>query len=105
QELGRTRGEVGGDADAWRSIAEWNEQMGTHLVEALLAPLPGLPEALHVNPLHALRFARIGLSTAAEFSERTFVTEGARQMVPGLALHADLGPDDFTSAAVGMMLA
>ena len=105
RDVERTARELGPDGDAWRDIAAWNETLGNRLIEALLAPLPALPEATKLSPLEVLRFARIGLQTATEFGERTFKTSGAQRMVAGLALHADLGPDDFTSAAVGMTLA
>lgn len=105
RDLGRTLAELGPDARAWERIAKWNEQLGNRLVDALLAPVGSLKEPLQLSPLDLAKFAAIGLSSAAEWSERTFVTEGARRMIPGLALHADLGPDDFSSAAVGMMLA
>src|SRR5262249_46012751 len=43
-------------------------------------------------------------STAA-FGRRTFRTEAARRVVPGLALHVDLGPHDFAGAGLGLTLA
>lgn len=105
RDTARTVALLGRDGEAWQRIADWNARLGDRLIRALIAPLPGLKEALQVSPLDLLRFAAMGLSTAAEFGERTFVTEGARRIAAGLALHADLGPDDFTSAAVGMTLA
>src|SRR5207249_4207546 len=36
---------------------------------------------------------------------RHFQTEAARRIIPGLALHVDLGPNDFASAALGLVLA
>jgi len=34
-----------------------------------------------------------------------FQTEAARRIIPGLALHVDLGPQDFSGAALGLVLA
>jgi len=105
RDVDRTAELLGRDGDAWRGIAAWNARMGTRLTEALLAPLPAIGPMLQVGVANLWRFAGVGLSTAAQLSERTFVTEGGRRVIPGLALHADLGPDDLGSAAVGMMLA
>jgi phytoene dehydrogenase-like protein len=105
RDTARTVALLGRDGEAWERIATWNASLGDRLIRALIAPLPGLKEALKISPIDLLRFAAMGLSTAADFGERTFVTEGARRIAAGLALHADLGPDDFTSAAVGMTLA
>lgn len=105
RDLGRTMAELGPDGPAWEKLARWNESLGDRLVQALLSPIESLRPKLRLSPRDLLTFAGIGLSTAAEWSERHFSTEGAKRMIPGLALHADLGPDDFSSAAVGMMLA
>src|SRR5262249_12327407 len=45
------------------------------------------------------------LPSTATFACRTFRTEAARRVVPGLALHVDLGPDDFAGAGLGLVLA
>src|SRR5262249_29649311 len=46
-----------------------------------------------------------GMSTAAGYSRRLFGAEAARRVIPGLSLHVDLGPEDFGSAALGLVLA
>jgi phytoene dehydrogenase-like protein len=43
--------------------------------------------------------------TPASFAEAAFRSQAAQRIIPGLALHADLGPDDLMGAAVGMTLA
>jgi phytoene dehydrogenase-like protein len=47
----------------------------------------------------------VALSSGRGFSSRTFRTEAARRVIPGLALHTDVGPDDFCGAIVGFVLA
>jgi phytoene dehydrogenase-like protein len=98
-------GAFGADGAAWRRLAEWKHRMGDRLAAALLAPLPGLRAALRLGPFNLLRLTRAGLSTTAAFATRTFRTEAARRVVPGLALHVDLGPDDFAGAGLGLVLA
>jgi phytoene dehydrogenase-like protein len=79
--------------------------MGDRLAAALLAPLPALLPAWRLGPLNVLRLALAGLRSTAGFSERVFQTEAARRVLPGLALHVDLGPRDLTGAGLGLVLA
>ena len=95
----------GADGPAWRRLVEWQKEMGERLVPALLAPLPALKAAWRLGPRHLLRLARAGLSTPADFARRHFQTEAGRRVIPGLALHVDLGPEDFAGAGLGLVLA
>jgi phytoene dehydrogenase-like protein len=95
----------GADGPAWRSLALWMRGMGRRLAEALLAPLPGLGPAWRLGPANLVRLALAGLGTPAGVSRRWFRTEAARRVIPGLALHVDLGPDDLTGAGLGLVLA
>jgi phytoene dehydrogenase-like protein len=79
--------------------------MGGRLAEALLAPLPALGPALRLGPLHLARMGIAGLSTPAGFARRHFRAEAGRRVIPALALHVDLGPDDFAGAGLGLVLA
>jgi phytoene dehydrogenase-like protein len=95
----------GVDGPAWRRLAEWRRDMGDRLVATLLAPLPGLGPAWRLGVANMLRLALRGLPSTGGFARRHFQTEAARRVVPGLALHADLGPDDFGGAGLGLVLA
>lgn len=104
RDLERSVASFGADGPAWRRLARWQAKMGDRLAAALLAPLPGIGPALRLGPLNLLRLARAGLSSTAAFSLRHFRTEAAQRVVPGLALHVDLGPDDFAGAGLGLVL-
>jgi phytoene dehydrogenase-like protein len=95
----------GPDGPAWRELALWQKAMGNRLAEALLGPLPNFGAAWRLGVGNVLRLARAGLATPAGFARRHFRTEAARRVVPGLALHVDLGPDDFAGAGLGLVLA
>jgi phytoene dehydrogenase-like protein len=95
----------GTDGPAWRRLALWMRGMGQRLPDALLAPLPGLGAAWRLGPWNLVRLARFGLSTPAGFACRHFRTEAGRRVIPGLALHVDLGPDDLAGAGLGLVLA
>src|SRR5260370_18864319 len=45
------------------------------------------------------------MGTGEGYSGGHFRTEAARRVIPGLALHVDLGPEDFSGAALGLVLA
>jgi phytoene dehydrogenase-like protein len=96
---------LGVDGDAWRRMAEWHAASRSRVVDALLAPLPALREALRLHPRDIAMLARVGLSSGRGFATAMFQTEAARRVIPGLALHTDVGPDDPCGAAVGFVLA
>ncbi len=95
----------GADGPAWRRLARRGAALGPRLAEALLAPLPALRPALRLGPLSLVRLGLAGLSTTAGFARRHFRTEAGRRVVPALALHVDLGPEDFAGTGLGLVLA
>jgi phytoene dehydrogenase-like protein len=105
RDLEATVRSFGIDGPAWRRLAEWRRCMGQRLVEALLAPLPALGPAWRLGLRHLLRLGFNGLLSSGAWARRFFQTEAARRVVPGLSLHADLGPDDFAGASIGLVLA
>jgi phytoene dehydrogenase-like protein len=105
RDLEKTVCSFGADGAAWRRVGEWVQAMGDRLAGFLLAPLPGLSAAWKLGPRALFRLTRTGLRTPASVSQAWFRTEAAWRVIPGLALHADLGPDDFAGAGIGMVLA
>jgi len=105
RDLGSTIVSFGEDGPAWERLALWKNAMGDRLGAALLASLPGIGAAWRLGPRHLLRLALAGGRSSASFSHRTFRTEAAQRVIPGLALHVDLGPADLTGAGLGLVLA
>ncbi len=95
----------GEDGAAWRRLALWRRAMGGRLPAALLGALPGFGPALNLGLYHLAWLAREGLGSTAGFALRHFRTEAARRVIPALALHVDLGPDDLAGAGLGLVLA
>jgi phytoene dehydrogenase-like protein len=93
------------DGPGWRRLSAWQRDRRIQFADAILGALPGVLPALRLGPRGLLRLARAGLSSTAGFSRRRFTTEAARRVLPGLALHADFGPDDFGGASMGLVLA
>jgi phytoene dehydrogenase-like protein len=105
RDLDLSMASFGVDGPAWEKLARWQQAMGDRLAAALLAPLPGFGPALRLGPCHLLRLASAGLRSPAGYSGHLFRTEAARRVIPGLALHVDLGPDDLSGAGLGLVLA
>jgi phytoene dehydrogenase-like protein len=57
-----------------------------------------------LGPRHLARLASIFLASGRSLSERWFGSSAARRVLPGLALHADVGPDDRFGAGLGFVL-
>ena len=98
-----------GDGDAWCSLyAQWErirEPLLGAVFRAFPPVVPGLKLARTVGVADGLRFARFGAMPVRRYAEEQFRGEGARILLAGNALHADLGPDGAGSALFGWMLA
>ena len=105
RDLETSRRAMGADGEAWCRIAQWHARTRERMLEALLSTLPALRPMLRFGPLNLLRLARVAISSGRGFSASVFKTEAARRVIPGLALHTDVGPDDACGASVGFMLA
>ncbi|MCB9750193.1 MAG: NAD(P)/FAD-dependent oxidoreductase [Myxococcales bacterium] len=102
-----TAGLFGGDArdgDAWRRLAGWHHKVERDVLDFLLRPLPSLRPLMRLLPFDLLRLARILTSSGRGLSTRLFRSAAARRVLPGLALHVDVGPDDVFGAGLGYML-
>jgi len=97
-------GSLGEDGEAWRELCDWHERTRDRVLDALLSPLPALRPASALGFEASWMLARVALSSGRGFSTRHFETEAARRVLPGLALHVDVGPDDPCSAMVGFVL-
>jgi phytoene dehydrogenase-like protein len=92
------------DGEAWRKLAEFHRSIEPSLLEALLEPFPTLGPAWRLGPLNLLRIATMFAKSGRRLAKSLFQTEAARRVLPGLALHVDVGPDDWFGAALGYVL-
>ncbi len=92
------------DGLAWRELVTWYRTIETDLLDALLRPLPPVWPAMRLGPANLARMARIFGSSGRRLSERLFRSDAARRVMPGLALHVDVGPDDLFGAGLGFVL-
>jgi phytoene dehydrogenase-like protein len=105
RDLETSMASFGEDGPAWRKIALWHRRTKDRMLEALLSTLPALGPMLRFGPLNLLRLARVAISSGRGYASSQFRTEAARRVIPGLALHTDIGPDDAMGAIVGFVLA
>lgn len=92
------------DGDRWREVATWYGSIEQHVIPLLMRTFPAVAPIVKLLPTNLLRLAGVFLSRGRSLAERWFETEAARRVLPGLALHVDVGPDDLFGAALGFML-
>jgi phytoene dehydrogenase-like protein len=96
----------GGDRDgaAWRKLAAWHRSVEPRLLQALLNPFPALGAATKLGVGNLLRVAGMFAQSGRRLSSSLFRSEPARRVLPSLALHVDVGPDDWFGAGLGYVL-
>ena len=107
RELDRIERDFGSPEDGarMRRICEWHAKVEPHLIPAMLETFPAIGPALRLLPFAIVRLATIFMRTGARLSTSWFRSEAARRVIPGLALHTDVGPDDTFGSGIGYMLA
>lgn len=92
------------DGARMRKIGEWHRRIEPKLIPAMLETFPAIRPALGLLPFAILRVASIFMRSGGGLSESWFRSEPARRVLPGLALHTDVGPDDTFGSGIGYML-
>jgi len=107
RDLDRTANNFGSPEDGAkiRELGEFHRRVEDSLLPAMLETFPAIRPALGLLPFALLRIAWIFTKSGARLSRWWFRSEAARRVIPGLALHTDVGPDDTFGAGIGYMLA
>jgi phytoene dehydrogenase-like protein len=92
------------DGDAWRRANDFYRKIEPRLLGLLMRTFPAVGPMLRLLPFDLLRVATVFASKGRWVAERWFRTPEAQRVLPGLALHVDVGPDDWFGAALGYML-
>jgi phytoene dehydrogenase-like protein len=97
-----------GDGDAWRRLhARWSA-VRAPLLDALFTPFPPVGASARLmaklRGRELLRFARFLLLPVRRMGEEEFGGDGARRLLAGAALHADLSPEATLSGFFGWLL-
>ncbi|MFC5064139.1 phytoene desaturase family protein [Actinomycetospora atypica] len=97
-----------GDGEAWRRLAAQWQELREPLLAALLAPFPPVRGAARLlrtaGTPELLRLVRRLVLPAQRFGEEEFRGEGARVLVAGNAMHADVPTTGAGSTAFGWLL-
>jgi phytoene dehydrogenase-like protein len=98
-----------GDGAAWIELVEEWDAIDTEVINALLTPFPpvrtGVKLLRTLGVAHAARLARLALLPVRRFADERFAGEGAKILLGGNALHADISPESAGSAIFGWLLA
>lgn len=93
------------DGARMRRVCEFHRRVEPNLIHAMLDTFPAIGPALRLLPFALPRLAATFMRSGAGLSKSWFRSEPARRVIPGLALHTDVGPDDTFGSGIGYMLA
>lgn len=97
-----------GDGDRWIAAFEQWQRISDDVLGSLLRPFPpvrsGAGLARRLGAADTLRFARFAVLSTRRYGQETFRGDGARLLMAGNALHADLTVDASGGAILGWLL-
>lgn len=101
--------EAAGDGDAWLAMfAEW-QRVRDPMLAALFTPFPpvaaGLRMVRRLGAADTLDFARLAVLPVRRLAAERFRGYGAKLLLTGNAMHADIPPDAAGSGVFGWLLA
>ena len=113
RDLARTQASVSSfapeDGEAWGKLAAQWDRIRDDLVETMLSPFPPVRAGGRLlrsaGTADALRLARLLMLPARRLGFELFRGEGARLLLAGNAMHADVGVDSAGSGVFGWLLA
>lgn len=92
------------DGAAWRKLVGWHRRVEPELLDLLLTPFPNLRALFRFGLGNTIKLARMFARSGRSLAEALFQSEAARRVLPSLALHVDVGPEDWFGAGLGYML-
>ena len=98
-----------GDGDAWLRLHDRWRREGRAVLDAFMAPfppvVPGVRAVARVGPRNLLPLVRTLLLPVRRLGDEQFRGDGAKLLLAGNALHADVPPDAPPSGFLGWLLA
>ena len=97
-----------GDGEAWLRLCQEWDQVGEHIIGALLSPFPpvrhGLGALAALRKVGGLGYVKTLLTPVAELGRQRFGGPAPRVLLAGNAAHADIPLDAPGSALMGLLL-
>jgi phytoene dehydrogenase-like protein len=97
-----------GDGERWRAEFSHWLRIKDDVLDALLTPFPpvraGVRLVRRIGTAETLRFARFAVQSTRRYGQERFAGDGARLLIAGNAMHADLTLDASGSAILGWLL-
>jgi phytoene dehydrogenase-like protein len=97
-----------GDGEAWTELVEEWRTIQDPLLDSLFTPFPPVTSALRMlrrlGTAGALELARLAVLPVHRLADERFRGDGAKLLLTGNALHADVPPDAAGSGVLGWML-
>jgi phytoene dehydrogenase-like protein len=92
------------DTAVWQKLTREYRGFEERLFAALFAPIPSLRPLFRLGLGPMVRLALWFATSTGRLARRWFESAAARRVLPGLALHSDLGPEDFAGGSLGCVL-
>jgi phytoene dehydrogenase-like protein len=104
----RLEQDAAGDGDAWFDMfADW-QRVRDPLLDALFTPFPPVTSGVRLlrrlGAAGTLDFARLAVMPVRRLGEENFRGDGARLLMTGNAMHADIAPISAGSGLLGWLL-
>lgn len=93
------------DTAVWQELGRQHASIEEALFSALFAPFPAFKLSSRLGLRALVRCAFRFASSSGGLSRSWFQSAAAQRVLPGLALHGDLGPEDFAGGAMAYVLA
>ncbi len=92
------------DGERWLRLCKLHARIEPHLFGLLLEPFPSLRPLLGLGLIDAARVAAMFASSSGRLARRLFRTAAAQRVLPSVAMHVLIGPEDWFGAGLAYML-
>jgi len=92
------------DGERWRKLCEFHASIEERLFGLLLRPFPALAPLFQLGLVDAVRVMGMFAASSGALARRLFDSAAAQRVLPSVALHVLIGPEDWFSAGLAYML-
>jgi phytoene dehydrogenase-like protein len=92
------------DGVRWHKLCRFHAGIEERLLALLLQPFPSLKPLFKLSLVDALKLGSMFASSSGRLARRLFETPAAQRVLPSVAMHVLIGPEDWFSAGLAYML-